>query len=169
MIPEVEPIKVLAMLFQQELEIAAGQIMLGLENWAIPKEKGLYVALLYGPDQVIGNNSTNSLVGGIFTEVQEAVMLHQIDVDLMSFNSEARLRKEEFLMALTSFRAGELMEQYQMRIGSVPGSFAPVQSPEEAKQLNRFQITVPMYAIHVKTKVVPYYDSLETPIIIPNA
>lgn len=169
LVPSVEPIKVLAMVLQQEMGLLPGQIMLGLENWEIPKTLGLYVALLYGPDQVVGNNNYNSVDSqGNYIEVQDAAMLHQIDVEVMSFNSEARLRKEGVLWAIKSYTAETLMEQYQMRLASTPGAFVPVPSPEPTKQLNRFQLTVTVNALHRNVKITTYYDALQPVQLVEN-
>lgn len=169
MIPQVEPIKVLAMALQAEMGLGDGQIMLGLENWKIPENQGLYIALSYGVEQVVGNvnyNGTDAQDG--YTEVQDIAMLHLIDIDVMSFDSSARLRKEEVLQALQSYAAQELMEQYQMRIASTPGSFAPVQTLEQTKQLNRFMISVAVNALHRKVKATPYYDSIDPVGLVVN-
>lgn len=161
LIPPIEPIKVLAMILQAEMGLADGSIMLGLENWAIPKEEGLYVSLLYGTEQVVGSNNFNGLNQlGAYTEIQDVAMLHQVDIDIMSFDSSARLRKEEVLQALQSFAAQEMMEKYQMRLAMTPGAFLPVQTMEETKQLNRFHITIAVNALHRKVKKTPYFDSI---------
>lgn len=168
-VPQAEPIKVLAMALQAEMGLSDGQIMLGLENWRIPENTGLYIALSYGVEQVVGSVNYNSVdEQGAYSEVQDVAMLHQIDVDVMSFDSSARLRKEEVLQALQSYAAQELMEQYQMRLASTPGSFAPVQTLEQTKQLNRFQITVAVNALHHKVKATPYYDSIQDVELVEN-
>lgn len=168
-VPEVEPIKVVAMALQAELGLPAGQIMLGLENWEIPKNTGLYVSLAYGAEQVVGNSNYNGLDElGAFTEIQDVAMLHQVDIDIMSFDSSARLRKEEVLQALQSYEAQQLMEQYQMRIASTPGSFVPVQTLEETKQLNRFRLSIAVNALHRKVKTTPFYDSIRPVQLVEN-
>jgi hypothetical protein len=160
--PAVEPIKVLAMALQSELALADGQIMLGLENWKIPGNTGLYVAIFYGPEQIVGNNNYNATdADGNYYEVQSAIMLHQIEVDIMSFDSSARLQKEAVLWTIQSSAAQQLMEKYQMRLARMPGAFVPVQSLEETKQLNRFRLTIAVNAVHTNVKTTSYFDSLQ--------
>lgn len=169
LIPSVEPIKVVAMILQSEMGLNDGQIMLGLENWEIPKNTGLYIALLYGPEQVVGNNNYNSVDSqGAFSEVQDAVMLHEIDIDVMSFDSSARTRKEAVLWAIQSYYAQSLMELYQMRLAATPGSFTPILTMEETKQLNRFKITITVNALHRNVKTSPFYDSLQPVDLVEN-
>ena len=160
--PAVEPIKVLAGILQNQMALGAGQIMLGFENWEIPETPGLYVYLAYGSEQVIGNNNTSALDSeGNFVEVQQCVMLHQVVIDVLSFDSSARLRKEGVLWALASQYAQNEMELNGMRIASTPGSFTTITSPEPSKQLNRFQLGIEVYAMHQNDVAAPYFDSLQ--------
>lgn len=151
------------MILQAEMSLPDGQIMLGWENFEIPKNTGIYIALSYGPEQVVGNNNYNSVDDdGNYSEIQDAIMLHTIEIDLMSFSAEARLRKEAVLWALNSYEAQQLMEQYQMRVAWISGAFVPVTSLEETKQLNRFRLTIMVNALHRNVKTTPFYDSLQT-------
>jgi len=157
-----EPIKVLADAIQTGLSLPAGQVMLGLENYKIPATPSLYIALLYGPDTTIGNNRRyDKDVSGNFYQVQEAVKIHEIALDMMSFDASARVRQQEVLFAVTSDYAESLMEANAMRFGSEPSAFMPVPSIEETKELNRFRVTFTVNAIHRKVTAVSYYDSLQ--------
>jgi hypothetical protein len=163
--PQMEPIKVLALAIQQEINIPDGNVMLGLENWKIPNDTGLYLSLIYGTEQVIANNNYSAVdANGNFQEVQSAVMLHAIDVDIMSFDSSARVQKQAVLWALQSVNAQNLMEKYQMRIARMPQSFVPVETMEATKQLNRFRLSVMVNAVHTNVKTADFFDALQ-PII----
>lgn len=165
-VPTIEPIQVLADILELEMAIPNGQIMLGFENWEIPKNKGLYVALFYGPDTVVGSNNTFDPV--VNEEVQSVAMLHEIIIEVLSFDESARLRKEEVIMALSSVRAQQTLEANLMKISELPTSFIPVPDLEETKQLNRYRIGFHMNALHQKTKSVPYYDDFGTPAVTTN-
>lgn len=168
-VPSVEPIKVVAMILQEEMGLEDGQIMLGLENWKIPKNTGLYVALFYGTEQVVGNNNYNSTdPQGNYNEIQDAVMLHSIDIDIMSFDASARQNKEAVLWAIKSYEAESLMERYQMRLASTPGSFVPILTEEPTKQLNRFKLTITVNALHRNVKTTPYYDEIQPVQLVEN-
>lgn len=160
-IPAIEPIKVIAKVLQTELNLVDGQVMLGLTNWEIPNTPGLYIALFYGPEQVIGNNSINSVDDqGNYIQINDVIMLHTIDIDIMSFDESARTRKEEVLMVLQSYTANQAMESNSMRFASTPGSFISVDDLEPSKQLNRFKLSILVNALHQQTKGVPYYDTI---------
>lgn len=169
MIPMREPIKVLGDVLKSEMGIIDAQIMLGLENYRIPKTRGLYVALLYGIPHPIGSNNRTEDIPGSMLEIQEVAMMHEIVIEAMSFNDEARLRKEEILQALGSIAAQNAMDLYGMKIYNLPVSFLPVPSLETTKQLNRFHLTFNMNALHVKTKVVPFYETFPAPEVLTNA
>lgn len=162
-IPTTEPIKVLASVIQTELGLNANQILLSFENFPIPETLGIFVALSYGTEQVVGTANQNGVnEQGEYQEVQDVSMLHQIEIDIMSFDSSARLRKEEIVMALSSYNAQQLMETNSIRIAAIPSSFITVTSPEPSKQLNRFRFTVSVYALHQRVLATPYYDSIGT-------
>ena len=168
-IPAIEPIKVAARAVQQELGLTIGQIMLGNENWEIPDGTGLYVSLLYGTETVIGSCNYNGVdAGGNFQEIQDVIMLHGVDIDIMSFDDSARLRKEEVVMALQSVYTQGLMETYQMRLATTPGSFMLVSDLEPAKQLNRFRLGITINALHRKTITAQYFDTITPVALVEN-
>ncbi len=164
-----EPIKILASIIQTELGLPNGQVMLGLENFPIAPVLGLYVALEYGSEQVVGSvNSNGTDAQGNFQEIQSVSMMHTIEIDCMSFDDSARLRKEEVVMSFSSYNAQQLMEKNQVRIGSIPTSFLAIPSPEPTKQLNRYRFTIAVYALHQRVLMTPYYDSLQPVRLVEN-
>lgn len=166
-VPAREPIKVLADILKSEMALGDGQLMLGNENWLIPANTGLYIALFYGPDTVIGSN--NNFDTDTNEEIQTVAMLHTINIDAMSFDESARVRKEEIIMALGSVFASNQLGLYNMAIGLLPQGFVPMAELEDTKQLNKFRITFAMNALHQKVKAVEYYDDFPTPTVITNA
>lgn len=167
-----EPIKVIADILQTEMQIPEGQIMLGYEKWDIPPNPDLYIALTYVGGKAIGNSNYFTSVGnlpGQQIEHQEVAMRHVVQIDLLSFGPEARIRKEEVLMALRSIYSQQQQEKYLMSIARVPSDFVDASTLEETKMLNRFTLTVPITALHTKTKAAPYYDKFQTAEVHENA
>ena len=160
-IPAIEPIKLVAQVIQAGLSLPAAQIMLAYQNFQVPNNTGLYVALSYGPEVVIGAPNTNDVDSdGNYVEVQSVAMMHTIEIDILSFDDSARLQKEQVIMALNSYQAQQLMNQYSMRIANTPGAFMKIESLEPSKQLNRYHISIVVYALHQQSLVTPYYDKL---------
>jgi len=151
---------------EKEMSIPNGQIMLGLENWEIPKNDGLYIALFYGPDIIVG--TTNEFDAVTNLEIQSTAMLHEIMIDALSFDSSARIRKEEIVMALNSVFAQQQLEAELMKINGIPTSFVPTPDLEETKWLNRYRLGFHMNALYQKIKAVSYYDSFGTPAVTTN-
>lgn len=166
-VPAREPIKILADILKAEMGIADGQLMLGLENWKIPENTGLYVALFYGPDAVVGAN--NDFDTTTNEEVQTVAMLHTISIDAMSFDESARTRKQEIVMALNSVFGQNLLSKNFMQINQLPQSFQPLLELEDSKQLNKYRITFAMNALYQKIKPVDYYDDFPDASVVTNA
>lgn len=155
-----EPIKVIADVLQRELELQPNQVMLGYEKFNIPESNlGLYIDLVYLGGKVISNANYSVDSGESMDEVQEALMLHTIQIDLLSFDASARVRKEEIAMALGSIYAQSQMDQHSMQISRQPTPFVDAASLEETKMLNRFTTTILVTALHRKVKAAPFFDS----------
>lgn len=166
-----EPIKVIADIISHEMGIDPGLIMLADEKNNIPSIEGLYIDLAYiGPSQAIGNNNYMVVnLDSTATEVMEVAMRHMIQIDALSFNSEARLRKEEILMALASQYSQNQQELYLMSIARIPSGFLDASSLEETVRLKRFTTTIVMTALHRKTKASDYYDDFKPVEVHENA
>ena len=159
-----EPIKVLADILSSKFGLSPGQIMLSFEEWNIPKTRGLYFALSYISEKVIANNNyTGADVNGGFTETQQVVVQHDIQIDVMSFDDSARLQKEQVIVALRSVAAQQGMEENNIRIARIPSGLSNTSSLEESKIMNRYSITVRLTALHTFRNAPPYYNTFQTP------
>lgn len=158
-----EPVKVIGDVLQAELGLDVGQIMLTNQKWNIPQSAGLYIAISYVSGKAIANkNDAVSIDGGGMTEQQSVVMHYLIQIDAMSFDNSARIRKEEIIMALRSIAAQVAMEVNNLQIARVPGEFYDASSLEETARLNRFTMTIAVTALRTKEKaVVDYYSEFQ--------
>jgi hypothetical protein len=165
-----EPIKVIADILASELALPPGQVMLSYEAWDIPPTPGLYIALAYIAEKVLANNNYPDDDGaGGFLETQQVVMLHDIQIDAMSFDDSARLQKEQIVAAIHSVAAQQAMDENGISIARIPSGFSNTSSLEASKMLNRFSITIRVSAVHTFTKTPPYYDNFKTPEVHVNA
>ncbi len=159
----VEPIKVLADILQREMNLAKGQIMLAYQQYEIPKTPGLYVALDYMGSKPIAVSNTIVPSETGMDEYQSVTMRHLIQIDILSFNSEARTRKEEVLMALSSVYSQSKQTENSLQIARLSSEFTNTASLEETKILNRFTISIAVTAVHNKIKgTADYYDDFTT-------
>lgn len=166
---EREPIKIVADILKTELGLPNGQIMLAYEKWIIPPTETLYAWLTYvAPSTVIGNNNYSVPTNTGMDEIQEVAMRHIIQIDMMSFNGEARARKEEVPMALGSVYSQQQQEKYLIQIARMNSGFIDTSFLEETKMLNRFTTTIAVMALHRKVKSAPYFDTFQGPDVTVN-
>jgi hypothetical protein len=161
-----EPVKAIADVLQEELGIDDSHIMLSYEKWNIPKDPGIYIDVRYVSGRPIGNNnyfSGNLLDTDPQDEIQQTVMFYQIQIDVLSFDSSARTRKEEVYMALKSMFAQNAMYSDNLQISRMPAAFADASSLEESKMLNRFTMTIGVTALLTKIKTAKWYETFPDP------
>ena len=159
-----EPALVIADILQNELGLSDGQVMLGNQRREIPAE-GLYIFVFDAePGTPIGVTTEMVDVGGVQIERQTATIQHRIRIELMAFNddqggNQARQRKEEVILALSSFYSQNAQTENAMQIARNVGAFIDLSSLEGPAMLTRFAITVPVTALHLKEKPADYFDT----------
>lgn len=159
----IEPIKVVADILQKEMSLAKGQIMLAYQQYEIPKTPGLFVALDYLASKPIAAGNFVSPTNTGMDELQQVTMRHTIQIDILSFNNEARTRKEEVLMALSSVYSQQQQTANTIQIARISSEFTNTASLEETKMLNRFTIAIAVTALHSKLKgTADYFDDFTT-------
>lgn len=159
----IEPIKVVADILQEEMGLAKGQIMLAYQQYEIPKTPGLYVVLDYLSSKPISASNAVVPTNTGMDEQQSVTMRHEIQIDILSFDSSARTRKEEVLMALSSVYSQQQQQANSLQIARLSQAFINTASLEETKYLNRFTISIAVTALHSKLKgTADYYDDFTT-------
>ena len=161
-----EPIKVLADILQTELGLANGFVMLPDEKYNIPKTQGLFISLEYIGSQPLGVTTSELDVDG--NEVQAAVAVHSVQIDMMSFNNEARLKMPEIALAINSIYSQQQQELNHVSIAANTGLFSDNSSIESAQMMKRFTTTVNITARTQKIKAGSYFDTFQAPEVITN-
>ena len=148
-----EAVKVIGDILADQLGLRttgpSAQIMLTNERFDIPPTNDLYIALSYVDGKPIGNN--NYFDGNTVVETQQVVMLYHIQIDIMSFDASARIRKEEVYLALRSLFSQSQMEINNMQVARMPAAFVDASSLEATKMLNRYTMTIAVTALVTKT------------------
>lgn len=158
-----EPGKIVQDIIQSEMELSDGQVLFTNQKYFIPTD-GLFIAVSYiGPSRVIASNSEWEDDGhqGL-NEVQTITMLHMLQIDILSYGDEARTRKEEVAMAMTSFFSQQQQEKYSMQIARHAGSFLDTSFLEETKMITRYTTTVMTTSVNRKVKAIDSYASFPT-------
>lgn len=157
---EREVAKIAMDVLMAEMGLDAEHCLLGDQAWDIPADKKLFVAIFdqapapFGGATYLDTDETSATFG---KEIQQGSFVHDVRIDIMSFDNEARVRKEEVALALNSFYSQQLQGQYGVQIGRAQ---APVDASgaENSKMLLRYVVHVKITALHQKVKTPPKAD-----------
>lgn len=157
-----EAAKIAADILASEMELDPQHCLLGDQKWDIPADKGLFVVVFaqaappYGGVTFIDKDETSSTFG---REVQQATVLHDIRVEIMSFDNSARVRATEVGLAFNSLYAQELSEKYNISIGRTQPAVNASDS-EPTGRLQKFVTHTNMTQLHQKVKATQakYFD-----------
>ncbi len=157
--PAREAAKIIADILVAQLGIEPGHIMLTNQKWVIPEDQGLYAAISYVSGKAIGNTNYSEPTDAGMTEVQQVLMLYEIQIDLMSYDDSARVKKELAYMALMSVASQQIQEKYNVQVARQPSPFQDVSMLEESGRLNRYTALVSVTQLITNLNVnVPYYS-----------
>ncbi len=151
-LPTREVSKVIADILMQEMSLDDAHCLLGDQEWDIPADRRLFVVVFDDAGPVVGactildQDPTSATYG---QEMQQSTVMHSVRVEIMSFDNEARLRKEEVGLALQSFAAQNAMGQYHIGIGR-PQVPVNATATEETGRLFRYVTRVNVTALHQK-------------------
>lgn len=159
------PLELVCNVLQQGMGLENGQVYLWDQKIFIPTDSRLYVAVsLIAPRCFANNSSPNPITGGL-SQVQSANFSAMLDIDILSRGPEARVRKEEVLLALNSQYSEQLQNANGFRIFNVPTSFVNLSEEDGAAIPYRFKITVAVQYFVSSVKAAQYFDTFSTPVI----
>lgn len=159
---EREVAKIVADIIMAELELDAQHCLLGDQKWDIPADNNLFAVVFaqagapFGGTSFLDTDETSSTFG---KEVQQASVMHDVRIEIMSFDNSARVRAQEVGMALASFFAQQQSELYRVQIGRAQPAVNASET-EVAGRLQKFVVHVNVTALHqkVKTPAADYFD-----------
>lgn len=155
--PTREVSKIVMDILSEEMSLDAAHCLLGNQKWNIPVDKQLFVVVFdtiagrVGTANFLDTDPTSPYVG---LETQQLTALHDCRVEIMSFDDEARVRKEEVVLALQSIYAQQLMGQYLIQIGR-PQNPVDASETEVSGRLFKFVTHVNVTCLHQKVKIPP--------------
>lgn len=162
------PIELVCDILRRELSLAWGQVYLWDTKWTVPKDSRLYVAIGEVSCKPFGNNRGYSRGLDDLRSAQGTNFSTMLSLDIMSKGPEARLRKEELLMALNSEYAQRQQELNTFRVFPLTTGFVNISLEDGAAIPYRYNITVMMQYAVSRRKEVDYYDTLQGPTITPD-
>ena len=152
-----EPAKIVQDVIQQSMGLSDGQVMFSNQKIFIPTPGPLIVVRYLGPAKIISNVDEWSDVAGVLTEIQTMCMWHLLQVDIMSYDDVARLRKEEIAFAVNSLLSQAQQEMFNMNITRHMGSFLDKSFLEETKQITCYTSTISTVSVLMKQQPVKDY------------
>jgi hypothetical protein len=168
-VSHLEPIKVMADIIQIELNLESGDVIVYNQRFKIPSTEKMFVVLSLLNSKIIGNNNyyEDDEDDG-FQEIQEVAVHELLQIDIMSANDEARIRKHEVALALASVYAQQKCDENMIQIARIPEGFTDVSDLEAAARLNRYTATIAVKALYRKVKTVDYYGTFQNPEVHSN-
>lgn len=157
---EREVAKIIADILQEDMVLDDAHCLLGEQKWDIPADKALFLVVFdqtappFGGASYLDTEDGSSTLG---KEIQESAVMHDVRIEIMSFDNDARTRKEEIGMALAGLRAQQLAEQYRIQIGRAQPPVSASET-EVAGRLQRYVIHVNVTSLHRKVKEPPKAD-----------
>lgn len=152
-----EPAKIVMDVIQQSLGLTSSQVVFSNQKLFIPTAGPLVVVRYLGPSKIISNVDEWMDVGGVFTEVQSITMRHLLQIDIMSYDQTARVRKEEIAMAMNSLLSEAQQELYNMNIARNCAPFLDTSFLEETKRVTCFTTTIATVSVNQKSQPVGDY------------
>lgn len=157
---EREVAKIIADIMGAELELDSSHCLLGDQKWDIPEDKKLFLVVFaqagapFGGVTYLDTDEASSTFG---KEIQQATVVHDCRIEMMSYDNDARVRQMEPAMALNSFFSQQQAELYRIQIGRAQ---TPVNASETETtgRLQKFVIHVNVTALHQKVKTLPPAD-----------
>lgn len=155
---------------QNQLGLPDGRVYLWDQKIMEPDDAGIYVAVSVLSCKPFANTNAPDGAGAGFDSRQSVNMYAQLQLDVISRNTEARDRKEEVIMALKSDYARQQMAANSFGIGELPpgSQFLNLSHQDGAAIPYRFAIQVAMQYFYVKTQAVQFFDSFATPQVVTN-
>jgi len=179
------PEQILVDILKTEMSLDVSRVFVGNQNLKLPADNNIFVVVAMLHEKVLGSvnstfekviasnltdNSDNPIIDNAgnnitveaglnaFFERQEVVTRADIQIDILSRNDDARLRRWEIIAALGSIYSQQKQEENSFKIFRLPNSFVNSSQAEGGSNINRFSITIPTLSWYRKDKLVTGYD-----------
>lgn len=165
------PLLLFCEIIQNQLGLPDGRVYLWDQKIAQKTDAGLYVAISVLTCKPLGNvNRYNGAGSGSVSE-QSVNMYVQLQIDIISRDTEARDRKEEVILALNSDYAQTQQEANCFFIGKLPAGsqFLNLSEDDGAAIPYRYNISVALQYFFAKATTVDSYNTFPMPMVNTNS
>lgn len=164
----IKPDIILCDILSNDMGIDASRIVVYNQNWKPPKDEDIYIVVSEGPSRIIGNVNRfepadpDAEPPTVDREVKSVSKSTTYNIEITSKNTDAKYRKEEILMAITSDYSQQKQEENQIRI-SRTSQILDLSFIEGGSSLHRYQIPVIINSVVIKEREITPYDKFQTP------
>lgn len=162
------PEQLIVDILKNEMSLDASRVYVGNQNIKMPTDSELFIIVSMLHEKIIASLNSNfekiipPSTDLSFFERQEIVTRVDLQVDILSRNDNARLRRWEVIAALSSIYSLQKQEENDFKIFKIPSSFVNTSHAEGGSNINRFSITIPILGWYRKDKIVKGYDYYDT-------
>jgi len=164
------PLGLFCDVIQTSMGLANGRVYLWNQKIMQPTDSGIFVAVAVLSAKPFASLNVPDGSGSAMNSQQSVNMYAQLQLDVISRDSEARDRKEEVILALNSDYSRSQQEANSFYIGKLPpgAQFVNLSNEDGAAIPYRFNISVAIQYCYVKTVAVPYFSTFSTPQVNNN-
>lgn len=167
------PLLLFCDIIQNQLGLANGRVYLWDQKIFQPSDNGLYVAVAVVSCKPFSNNIQPAIISSVPDWSQSAQytnFLAQLDVNIISRDTSAVLRKEEVLMALNSTYSEQQQESNSFLIGRVSpqGGFKNLSMVDGAAIPYRFNISINMQYVVTKQQPIDTFGTFSAAQVTTN-
>lgn len=156
----------LADIIQKQMGLKSGRVYLFDQKIFMPTDDDLFVAISVLRCNTFGSKS--QFDPDVNKEVISCNFYADAQIDVISRSTEALLRKEEVVMALTSQYSERQQQLNAFHIGRLPTNFVNLSNVDGAAIPYRFSITCGLQYSTKKIEVGDYFDTFESPELTVN-
>lgn len=158
--------QIIADIVKQEMVLDDDHVWILNQNRKIPNTDDLFLVVGMVDSRVLSSVNTAIPTEEGMTEVQQVITYDNIQIDLFSRNNEALKRRWEVIAALNSVYSIQKQEEKNIKIFTIPRTFANTSGAEGGSLINRYSIIITCQTWYRKEKVLQseesYFDSFDT-------
>lgn len=109
--------------------------------------------------RIISSHNSYKDLDSSFIEIKELVVSDNIQIDIKSKNTDARVRRFEVIAALESTYAKQMQEKWACRLFEIPQGFTNTSTAEGSAEIYRYTLTIAAQYTRRYTKEVDYYNT----------
>jgi hypothetical protein len=159
--------QIIVNILQSEMQLPTQSVWIRDQNRKFDDTGNLNIIVGMADSKPLGSETYMTTVGNNQFEVQELVTRENHQIDILSRDTSALMRRSEILLALKSFYSEQQQEANNFKIFNLPTNFLNTSDAEGGSFMNRFTITIACFVWYRKTKPLylfngDYYDEFST-------